>query len=72
MHRLPPASLDVNVHPTKREVHFLRQEEVVGAVQAAIRALLVGANASRTYFTQALLPAEMQARCSRDAAEAPP
>jgi DNA mismatch repair protein MLH1 len=33
---LPPATVDVNVHPTKREVHFLHQDDVVEAIQSAV------------------------------------
>ncbi|XP_050702936.1 DNA mismatch repair protein Mlh1-like [Eriocheir sinensis] len=53
---LHPSTLDVNVHPTKHEVHFLHQDEVVGAVQRCVEARLLGSNASRTFYTQALLP----------------
>ncbi|HIC93054.1 MAG TPA: DNA mismatch repair endonuclease MutL [Anaerolineae bacterium] len=38
---LDPAAVDVNVHPTKREVKFLRSEEVFAAVQKAVRRALV-------------------------------
>ncbi len=38
---LDPAAVDVNVHPTKREVKFLRSEEVFAAVQRAVRRTLV-------------------------------
>lgn len=49
-------NIDVNVHPTKHEVHFLHEESIVEAIQKSIEQLLLGCNSSRTYFTQALLP----------------
>ena len=54
--RLPPAALDVNVHPTKREVFFLHQERLVAAVQAIVREKLRGANEARSFLSQAVLP----------------
>ena len=53
---ISPSNVDVNVHPTKHEVHFLHEDKIVEAVQKAVEERLLGCNASRTYFTQALLP----------------
>ena len=40
---LPPADVDVNVHPAKREVRFRRSVEVKAAIEEAIRGALCGA-----------------------------
>eukprot|EP00899_Mesostigma_viride_P028828 jgi/Mesvir1/912/Mv17473-RA.2 len=57
---LPPAEVDVNVHPTKKEVNFLNHEKVVEAVQQLVEASLLNSNSSRTFATQSLLPGASQ------------
>lgn len=54
--KLPPQDVDVNVHPTKREVSFLNQESVVEGIQKAVETTLLQSNTSRTFYTQTLLP----------------
>lgn len=50
------ANVDVNVHPTKHEVHFLHEDLITEGIQKCVEDRLLGCNSSRTYYTQALLP----------------
>ncbi|XP_015667223.1 DNA mismatch repair protein Mlh1 [Protobothrops mucrosquamatus] len=54
---IAPQNVDVNVHPTKHEVHFLHEDSILECVQQHIECKLLGSNSSRMYFTQTLLPA---------------
>jgi DNA mismatch repair protein MLH1 len=54
---LPGHQIDVNVHPTKREVAMLHEEKLCKALTDATIQLLRSEKKSKTFYTQALLPA---------------
>ncbi|KAF7442382.1 MutL DNA mismatch repair enzyme ATPase [Pyrenophora tritici-repentis] len=53
---IEPQRVDVNVHPTKREVHFLNEDEIIAVICDAIRENLSKVDTSRSFMTQSLLP----------------
>lgn len=53
---IDPRRVDVNVHPTKREVNFLNEDEIIQAICEQIRSKLAAVDMSRTFMTQTLLP----------------
>lgn len=52
---IEPQRVDVNVHPTKREVHFLNEDEIVAIICDEIRSSLSKVDTSRSFMTQSLL-----------------
>lgn len=46
---LDPANLDVNIHPTKREVRFLHEEEIIEWVCGGVHDLLSAQVSTRTF-----------------------
>lgn len=73
-----PQRVDVNVHPTKREVNFLNEDEIIEAICNEIRSKLTKVDSSRTFLTQSVLPGmgvptiESLSRDDEDPAEGKP
>jgi DNA mismatch repair protein MLH1 len=60
--RLPYEDVDINVHPTKKEVIFLHEEEILGVIHDSITAMLAGANNSRVFYTQSFMTDQKSSR----------
>ncbi|KAJ2596980.1 DNA mismatch repair protein [Coemansia sp. RSA 1722] len=53
--RIRPENVDVNVHPTKREVRFLNEDRIVSAIVDCIHSKLTTTNDSRTFAIQSTI-----------------
>ncbi len=50
--QIDPRSVDVNVHPTKKEVHFLNEDAIIERIADVMQQALIGQSQSRVYEYQ--------------------
>ena len=53
---IQPNRVDVNIHPTKREVGFLNEDEIIEKICMAVQKRLGEGDQSRRFTVQTLLP----------------
>ncbi|KAI0777761.1 DNA binding protein [Trametes elegans] len=53
--QIDPRAVDVNVHPTKKEVHFLNEDAIIERIADVVQQALIGQSQSRVFEYQTLL-----------------
>lgn len=64
---IKPQNVDVNIHPTKREVRFLHEEEIIEAISDKLHDALSKIDTSRKFKSQSLLSESKRQRVEAEA-----